>query len=76
MYGGTWHRKLTSYGSHVCLSLPVDLALGLKHFYFWGGAGGSSDINTLFSYIAKETIDPHYALGVFPQPIWGRAHIN
>ena len=30
MYGGTWHRKMTSYGSHVCLSLPVDLALGLK----------------------------------------------
>ena len=30
MCGGTWHRKMTSYGSHVCLSLPVDLALGLK----------------------------------------------
>ena len=42
----------------------------------WGGLrGGSFDINTLFSYVAKEKIDPHNALGVFPQPIWGRSHI-
>ena len=42
----------------------------------WGGwRGGSFDINTLFSYVAKEKIDPHNALGVFPQPIWGRSHI-
>ena len=49
MYGGTWHRKMTSYGSHVCLSLPVDLALGLKryhddnakwHFAYVGGKFG------------------------------------
>ena len=42
----------------------------IVYFYTFFG-GGSFDINTLFSYIAKETIDPHYALGVFPQPIWG-----
>ena len=44
--------------------------------FFFEGGWGSIEINTLFSYIAKETIDPHYALGVFPQPLWGRANIN
>ena len=43
----------------------------IVYFYFFWGGGGSFDINTLFSYIAKETIDPHYALGVFTQPTWG-----
>ena len=28
-----------------------------------------------FSYVAKEKIDPHNPLGVFPQPVWARSHV-
>ena len=62
---------LNFFGRFLLSTLP--LFLPSKHS--GGMAGGSFDTNTLFSYVAKEKIDPHNALGVFPQPIWGRSHI-
>ena len=46
----------------------------------WGGGWGFGWKGFLwhkypFSYVAKEKIDPHNPLGVFPQPVWGRSHI-
>ena len=42
-----------------------------------GGDGrGPFDINILFHTLPRKQLTAHNALSVFPQPIWGRAHIT
>ena len=42
-----------------------------------GGDGrGPFDINILFHTLPRKQWTAHNALIVFPQPIWGRAHIT
>ena len=68
---------LNFFGRFLLSTLP--LFLPPKHSGVGGGWGGGWKgflwHKYPFSYVAKEKIDPHNPLGVFPQPVWGRSHI-
>ena len=67
---GSWRPNLLFHSSNVGLKIRD----GLKIKQGWMGGVLLTYIYP-FSYVAKDKIHPHNALGVFPQPIWGRSNI-